>query len=184
MERNISSAEATAGISCITNLTSIKRLVRVKGLGELVDLVGHAFRSGTTIFHIVLDTKVIVGSTRVVGSGEENAAGRLVFADNIGRGWRGEDTVMADDEFGDTVRRCDAENGLDGGLAVVAAVTTNDERRALSTSRNGEKDRLDEVLGVVLDASSSVNHSKSISRAAYLLLEDLHTVYLHRQSMT
>lgn len=59
---------------------------------------------------------------------EQDAACRFIFANHVGRGGRGENGALTDDEFGDPVGCCDAEDYLDGRYGKVATVPTDDER--------------------------------------------------------
>lgn len=102
------------------------------------------------VSRVELDAKVVVRSSRVVRSGQEDTTVGLVGSDDV-RGSRGrEDRVVADDELGDTVTGGEADDGLASLAREESAVTTNDERLAGGTSGNGVESSLDEVLGVVL----------------------------------
>jgi hypothetical protein len=149
-------------------------LVRTDRLSLLVDLVRHALRSGSTILDVVLDTKVVIRSTGVVASSEKDTAVGLVLADDVrARGGR-EKTVLTNDEGLNTVGGADAKDRLNRLGHEEAAVTTDEER--LGDGRDRVEDRLDEVLGVVLYASSSVQCLVIVDHVAYLLLEDLDTI--------
>jgi hypothetical protein len=155
-------------------LGCLEGLVRTDRLSLLVDLVRHALRSGSTILDVVLDTKVVIRSTGVVASSEKDTAVGLVLADDVrARGGR-EKAVLTDDEGLDTVGGADAKDRLNRLGHEEAAVTTDEER--LGDGRDRVEDRLDEVLGVVLYASSSVQCLVIVNHVAYLLLKDLDTI--------
>lgn len=82
--------------------------------------------------------------------GQENTSGRLFGSDNVRDGRGREDSVLADDEFRDSVTGRELDDGLDDLGRVVAAIASNNEGRTLSASRDRGQDRLDEVLSVVL----------------------------------
>ncbi len=56
------------------------------GLRDSKDLIGNALRSRSAIGDIVLDTKIVVRTARVVAGSQENTAVRLILPDNIGSG--------------------------------------------------------------------------------------------------
>jgi Ca2+-binding RTX toxin-like protein len=83
-------------------------------LGQLKDPVGNLFGGGTTVVTVELDTEIVVGSTRVVGSGEQNSTVRLSRPDH-GRSSRGgENGVLTDDQLSDTVTGGDPDDLLNG----------------------------------------------------------------------
>lgn len=134
-----------------TYLGRVENLVRRDRLGNLVDLVGDVLRSGATVRHVVLDPEVCIGSSRIMASGQQDTASRLVLANDVGSSWGGEDGVLADDELGDAVGGGDAKDDLDGWNGEVTAVTTDDEGSTLgSWGRDRIEDSLDKVFGVVL----------------------------------
>jgi hypothetical protein len=71
------------------------------GLCDFIDLVGDALRSGTSIGDIVLDTKIVVGTSRVVRGSQENTTSGFELANQVGSSRRGENTVLSDNQFGD-----------------------------------------------------------------------------------
>lgn len=78
-------------------------LVDADGLGLLIDLIRDVFRSWSTVRDVVLDTEIVVGSTGVVTGGEEDTAVGLVLPDDVGSSRGGEDTVLSDDQFRNTI---------------------------------------------------------------------------------
>ena len=66
--------------------SKLENLVLGDSFGLLEDFVGDVLRSGATVGHIVLDTKVVVWSTRVVRCRKKNTTIGLVLPDDIGRG--------------------------------------------------------------------------------------------------
>lgn len=84
-------------------------------------------------------------------SREQDTTGGLPRPNDMGDSGRREDTVLADDEVGDAVPRCDLDDLLDALGGVETPVSTDDESRTLR-ARGGDpfEDGLDEVLRVVL----------------------------------
>lgn len=100
---------------------------------------------------VVLDSKVVLGSSRVVrGREEDTALDALVLSDDVARGRGRQDRVVPDDELADAVSSSDAGDGLDGLAGEESTVTSDDERLALGAGGDGREGGLDEVLGVVL----------------------------------
>ena len=83
-----------------------------------------------------------------MGGSEEDTAVRLVLADDVRGGGRGEDGILADDELGNAVGRANLQDSLDSFGGEVATVATDDN--GLSLGLDGVEDCLDEVLGVML----------------------------------
>lgn len=81
---------------------------------------------------------------------EQDPTRRFVFTNNVGCGWGGEDRVLADDELGDAVGCCDAEDDLYGWDGEVAAVAADDECSAFCACWDRIEDGLHKVFGVVL----------------------------------
>lgn len=123
-------------------------LVAGDRLRLLKDLVGDILRSRTAVRDVVLDAEIRVRASGVVAGGEKDTAIRLVLADDVGSSGSREDGVLADDELGDTVRRADLQDGLDGLRGEEATVSANND--GLSVKVDGIEDSLDEVLGIVL----------------------------------
>ena len=83
-----------------------------------------------------------------MGCSEKDTSVCLVLADDVGGGGGGEDSVLANDELRDAVRRTNLQNGLDGLGGEVATVSADDDGLPLCIDR--VKDGLDKVLCVVL----------------------------------
>ena len=126
-------------------------LVLGNGLGLLKDLVGDVLGSGATVSHIVLDTKVIVRSTRVMRGSQEDATVGLVLPDDVRRGGSGENPIGANDELSYIVRGGNLDDNLDGLWGEITTITANHERESLRLDR--VEDGLHEVLRVVLSGS-------------------------------
>ena len=131
-----------------THLRQLNDLILRDLLRLLINLVRHILRRRPPIRHIVLDPKVIVRAARVVARGEQDPAVRLVLADHVRRGGRGQDARLPDDELRDAVRGADLEDRLHGLGGEEATITTDDE--GLPLGLDGVEDGLDEVLRVVL----------------------------------
>lgn len=83
-----------------------------------------------------------------MASGQEYATGCPVLADNVRGGGRGKNTILSNDELGNTVGGTNFEYNLDCLWRIVATVSSNNNGGSLRV--NGIKDSLNEVLGVVL----------------------------------
>lgn len=89
-------------------------MVNLDLLGQLVNPVGHLFRGRTSVITVELDSKIVLGATGVVGSGQQDSTVGLSRPDH-GRYRRGgEDGVLPDDQGGDAVTRCETDDLLDG----------------------------------------------------------------------
>jgi hypothetical protein len=85
-----------------------------------------------------------------VTSGEEDATRGLARANDVRHGGGGEDAVLADNEMFDPVAGGELDDRLDALGRVEPAITTDDERGALSSwGGDTRQDRLNKVLGVV-----------------------------------
>lgn len=89
-------------------------------------------------------------TTGVVGSGKKDTAGGLLDADDVGSGWGAEDAVLANDQLLDTVSSTDLCNQLRDLGVVVSAIATDNEEGAIDALWDGEQDRGDEGLRVVV----------------------------------
>ena len=120
-------------------------------LGLLPDLVCDRFWGWSTVGQVVLDTEIVGWTTWIVRSGQDDTTGALfvVRSDDVGGSWRGEDTVVADNEFANAVGGANGSDQLDDFVVIVAAIATNDQSGALGTFWDGFHDGLDEVFGVV-----------------------------------
>lgn len=114
----------------------------------LEDPICHIFRRRAPVRHIVLDTKVVVGSARIVACGQEDTTIGLILANDVG-GCRGrENTVSANNKLLDPVGGGNLEDLLDSRLGVVPPITAYDNSGTLG--RGGIEYGLDEVLSVML----------------------------------
>lgn len=157
-----------------TYLGRFENLVGRDRLCDIVDLVSDVLRSRSAIRHVVLDSEIVVGATRVMARSEQDTAGRLVLANDIrGSGGR-EDTILANEEFRDAVGGGDAQDDVHGRNGKVSTVSADNERRALGSSRDGIEDSLHKVLGVVflLEDFDAVRDFD----ARFLVGEDVETI--------
>lgn len=83
-----------------------------------------------------------------MASGQENATGGFVLANDVGRSGCRQDTILSDNELGDGVGSTNPEDDLDGLRREVTTISANDNRRTLRVDR--VKNGLDKVLRVVL----------------------------------
>ena len=79
----------------------ISNIQFLDGLCDFIDLVGDALWSRTSIADIVLDTKIVVRTSRVVRGSQENTTSGFELANQVGSSRRGENTVLSDNQFGD-----------------------------------------------------------------------------------
>ena len=81
------------------------------------------------------------------GSEKDTAVG-FVFANDVGRRGRRQNSVLPDDELGYAVGGCDLQNDLHHFRRVVAPIASDDQGRA--REGNGIENCLNKVFGVVL----------------------------------
>jgi hypothetical protein len=79
-------------------------------------------------------------TTGVVAGSQEDAARRLADADEVTGSRCAHDTILADQELLDAVGSANLGDGLGDFGVPVAAITTNDEERALDAFRDGLED--------------------------------------------
>jgi len=137
------------------HLPSIQDFVLGDTLCLLEDPICDILGRRATVRHIVLDTKVVVGSARIVACGQEDTAVSLVLADDVGSCRSRENTVSANDKLLDPVGGGNLENLLDSGLRIVPPIAPYNNGGTLG--RGGIEDSLDKILGVVLWPSQSIN---------------------------
>lgn len=131
-----------------THWFSFDDLVRWDGLGLFVHLVSDALWGWATVRHVVFDSKIIVGSTRVMASSQKNTAICFVLSDNIGSSRSREDSVLSNDEFCYAICWTDLQDRLHCFWRKVTTVSTDD--KSLADGLDGIKDGLNEVFGVML----------------------------------
>ena len=81
--------------------------------------------------------------------GQEDTTVGLVLPDNVGSSGGGQDSILSNNELGYTVCRSDLQDRLYGFWGEVASISTDHQSCAFGL--DSVEDRLDEVLGVVLD---------------------------------
>ena len=140
-------------IALKTHGISLDDLVPLDGLCDLVNLVRYTFRRGTTVRYVVLDSKVIIGSSGIVAGSEQDAAVRLVFANDIGCRRRRKNRILSNDELLHTVCRPDLQDSLNGLRGEITTITSDDERRTLGL--DGVEYSLNKILGVMLTMTPS-----------------------------
>lgn len=106
-------------------------LVALDSLRLLIDLVGNIFWSGSTVASVVLDSKVGVGSSRVVTCSQQNTPSRFIFPDHVGGCGCRQDTVLSNDEFGNAISRANFQDGLDSLGREESAISTDDKSGVL-----------------------------------------------------
>ena len=125
----------------------------------LIDLVGELLGRGAAILAVVLDSKVLVNTTRVVGRGQDEAAdrccaaGRVTRADHRRHGRGREQTACAAPDARDACGRGHLDDDLDGRRVEVPTVAGDAECAALdghTLRHEGVEDGLHEVLQVAL----------------------------------
>lgn len=89
-----------------------------------MDPVGDLLRCRSTVGDVELDTEIVIGSTGVVGSGQQDPTVRLPRSDHGGYSGGGKDGGFTDDEVLDFVTSSESEDLLDdlGGLLNVERV--------------------------------------------------------------
>lgn len=71
-----------------------------------------------------------------MASGQKDASSSLAQTDDMAGSWSGEDTVVTDEELLDTIGGTNLGNELDHLRVVVAAIATDDEKRAYQFIRS------------------------------------------------
>jgi hypothetical protein len=84
-----------------------------------------------------------------VAGGEQDTASGIADTDEVAGGRSGHDTILADEELLHAICGTDLCDDLGNLGVVITAITTDNERCALSTFGNGVEDGGNEVLGVV-----------------------------------
>lgn len=80
---------------------------------------------------------------------QKDTTGRLPLANDVAGGWSAQNAVLSDQELLHAVCGADLGDFLNDLGVVVAAITTNDQERALSTLGDGQENTGDEGFGVV-----------------------------------
>ena len=112
-----------------------------------VNRVGHSFGGRAAIGDIVLDPEIAVGTAGIVARGQDQAAARAIFADDVARRGSGQDSALADQRTAITIGRGDAQGGLDHRAVVEPPVAPDHDGTGIGTLHRVE-DRLDEILGI------------------------------------
>jgi hypothetical protein len=97
----------------LTDRGRIDNFVTRDRLGFLKDNVCNVLWSGSTIRDIVLDTKVVVGASRIVAGSQKNASSGFVLANYIRGSGCGQDAILSDNKLGDAVGRTNPKDDLD-----------------------------------------------------------------------
>ena len=116
--------------------------------GALIDRVGELLGRRAAIAGIVLDAEVALRPTGIVAGRQDDAAKRLVLADEVRGRWRGHEAVLPHHHAPEAIGCSHADGGLDDVRVVVAAVAADHQCLPRKTLERVE-DRLDEVLRVV-----------------------------------
>ena len=116
-------------------------------LRALVQRVGESLVGRAAVAEVVLDAEVVIRPAGVVAGREDDAAEGRALADH-GAGCRGrQDAVLADHHAPETGGGGHAQDGLDGDIIEIAAITTEYQRLALEAFETVEN-RLDEVFEI------------------------------------
>lgn len=103
-----------------------QNLVATYDLRALENFVRHVLRCRSTVRDVVLDAKVVVRSTWIVARGQQDTTVCLVFPDDV-RGCRcREDSILANDEFPNAIRRPDLKDRLYGLWREEPPIATDD----------------------------------------------------------
>jgi hypothetical protein len=90
-----------------------------------------------------------VHTARVVAGCQQNTAGSLSLANDVTGCRSAQNTVLADQKLLDSICCTDLRDLLHNLRVIEAAITTDDEERALDTLGDGEENGGDEGLAVV-----------------------------------
>ena len=113
-------------MSLETHRGQCQNLVATYHLRALENLVRHILRCRSTVRDVVLDAKVVVRSTWIVARGQQDTTVCLVLPDDV-RGCRcREDSILANDEFPNAIRRPDLKDRLYGLWREEPPIATDD----------------------------------------------------------
>lgn len=127
---------------------SFKNFVLLERLCLLKDSFSNTLGSWATVGHVVFDSEIVVGATRIMAGSEQNPTIGLVLSDHVGSGWSGENAVLSNDELGHAVGCSDLEDSLYSLVVVITSITANDYGLALGSY--GIKNCLYKVFCIVL----------------------------------
>jgi hypothetical protein len=96
-----------------THIRKFNLLVTLDLGSDLVNPVGDLLRGGSTVLTIELDSEIVIGSTGVMGSGQQDPTVRLPRSDHGGYSGGGKDGGFTDDEVLDFVTGSESEDLLD-----------------------------------------------------------------------
>jgi len=102
------------------------------GLGVGKHVVGEKLLGGSAVLAVVFDTKVLVGSSGVVGGGENKGPKgflplRTLLTDDCGDSRCGEEAVLSDPDAVDAVGDGNFGDGLNCGIVEEPAITADEE---------------------------------------------------------
>ena len=119
-----------------------------QGLGHGISGFGGMLRRGLPGGEVELDAEIAVLAARVVAGGQNNAEIRLIVADDVRSGRRGQEAVFAEQHQFRALRHRHFQHNGNRFIAVIAAIATDDYRLARHSAERDEN-RLDKTLGVV-----------------------------------
>ena len=116
-----------------------------------VDRIGDLLGRRPAIGGVELDAEIAIRPAGIVACRKDQAAERLVLADDAGCGRRGQDAAGANERAAEAVGRRDADHGLDRLGVIVAAIAANNERQAAEALRepDGVEHGLHEIRQVM-----------------------------------
>jgi len=99
-------------VECGTYIGKINHFVFFDGLRNLVNLVGNTFWSWSTILHIVLDSEICFGSSRVMTSRQQDTSRSFLCSNNVGNSRGRKDSFQSDNEFRYSITGREFDDGL------------------------------------------------------------------------
>ena len=130
------------------DIVALHDQIAVDRLRAGVDRLRHLFGRRAAIADIVLDAEILVRPAGIVAGGEDETAERLALADQVAGGGGGQDAALADDDAGEAVGGGHADRDLNHLAVEEAAVTADDQRRAILAVDRIEH-RLDEIFRIM-----------------------------------
>src|SRR6266511_1503830 len=152
-DNNLGSFQTQGTLAFEVHVEVIEREILRSFQRVLVDALSDAAGGGTAIANVVLDAKIRVGTAGIVAGREHQATKCAATADDRRDCRRRKYSAAAHKDTPKFIRRSHADNRLDGGAVMVAAVTAYNQGLGGETFRrvlaHGVEHGLNEIFHVV-----------------------------------